>query len=36
MANLNLNGNISKNEKVLEMAYKDLIVFGKLFSLKIF
>ena len=32
MANLNLNGNISKNEKVLEMAYKDLIVFGKLFS----
>ena len=32
MANLNLNGNISKNEKVLEMAFKDLIVFGKLFS----
>ena len=32
MANLNLNGNVSKNEKVLEMAYKDLIVFGKLFS----
>ena len=32
MANLNLNGNISQNEKILEMAYKDLIVFGKLFS----
>ena len=32
MANLNLNGNVSQNEKVLEMAYKDLIVFGKLFS----
>ena len=32
MANLNLNGNVSNNEKVLEMAYKDLIVFGKLFS----
>ena len=32
MANLNLNGNISDNEKVLHDAYKDLIVFGKLFS----
>ena len=29
MANLNLNGNVSNNEKVLEMAYNDLIVFGK-------
>ena len=32
MANLNLNGNVSKNEEVLHMAYKDLITFGKLFS----
>ena len=32
MANLNLNGDVSKNEKVLQMAYEDLIVFGKLFS----
>ena len=32
MANLNLNGNISKNEEVLQLAYKDLITFGKLFS----
>ena len=32
MANLNLNGDISQNEKILEMAFKDLIVFGKLFS----
>jgi hypothetical protein len=32
MANLNLNGNISKNEKILKMAHEDLIVFGKLFS----
>ena len=32
MANLNLNGNISKNEEMLMNAYKDLIVFGKLFS----
>ena len=32
MANLNLNGNISENEKVLKMAYEDLITFGKLFS----
>ena len=32
MANLNLNGNVSKNEEVLQMAYTDLITFGKLFS----
>ena len=32
MANLNLNGDVSQNEKILEMAFKDLIVFGKLFS----
>ena len=32
MANLNLNGSVSQNEKVLKMAYEDLIVFGKLFS----
>jgi predicted phage terminase large subunit-like protein len=32
MANLNLNGDVSQNEQILEMAYKDLIVFGKLFS----
>ena len=32
MANLNLNGNVSKNEEILQMAYKDLITFGKLFS----
>ena len=32
MANLNLNGNISKNEEILQLAYKDLITFGKLFS----
>ena len=32
MANLNLNGNVSKNEEVLELAFKDLIAFGKLFS----
>ena len=32
MANLNLNGNISEKEKVLEMAFKNLITFGKLFS----
>ena len=32
MANLNLNGNISKNEEILQKAYKDLIVFGRLFS----
>ena len=32
MANLNLNGNISKNEETLEAAYSDLILFGKLFS----
>ena len=32
MANLNLNGNVSKNEEVLHTAYTDLITFGKLFS----
>ena len=32
MANLNLNGNISKNEKVYEIVKNDLIAFGKLFS----
>ena len=32
MANLNLNGNLSQKEEVLQMAYKDLITFGKLFS----
>ena len=32
MANLNLNGNVSKNEEILHMAYNDLISFGKLFS----
>ena len=32
MANLNLNGNVSEKEKVLQVAYKDLIAFGKLFS----
>ena len=32
MANLNLNGNISKNEEMLQMAHSDLITFGKLFS----
>ena len=32
MANLNLNGNISKNEEIFQLAYKDLIAFGKLFS----
>ena len=32
MANLNLNGDVSKNEEVLHKAYNDLIVFGKLFS----
>ena len=32
MANLNLNGNVSKNEEVLHSAYTDLITFGKLFS----
>ena len=31
MANLNLNGNIAKNEEVLHLAYNDLITFGKLF-----
>jgi hypothetical protein len=32
MANLNLNGNVSKNEELLNLAYNDLIAFGKLFS----
>ena len=32
MANLNLHGNVSNNEKLLADAYSDLIVFGKLFS----
>ena len=32
MANLNLHGDISKNEEMLHNAYKDLILFGKLFS----
>jgi predicted phage terminase large subunit-like protein len=32
VANLNLNGNVSKNEEALQLAYKDLITFGKLFS----
>ena len=32
MANLNLNGNISKNEEMLQMAFSDLITFGKMFS----
>ena len=32
MANLNLNGNVSKNEEILHTAYSDLITFGKLFS----
>ncbi len=31
MANLNLNGNVSKNEEILHMAYNDLIKFGQLF-----
>ena len=32
MANLNLNGNVSKNEEILHLAFNDLITFGKLFS----
>ena len=32
MANLNLNGNVSKNEEALHLAYNNLITFGKLFS----
>jgi predicted phage terminase large subunit-like protein len=32
MANLNLHGDVSKNEEILHMAYSDLIVFGKMFS----
>ena len=31
MANLNLNGNVSRHEEALVMAYKDMISFGKLF-----
>ena len=31
MANLNLNGNVSKNEEALHLASKDMIAFGKLF-----
>ena len=32
MANLNLNGDVSKKEEILHLAYKDLITFGQLFS----
>ena len=32
MANLNLHGDISKNEELLAKAHGDLITFGKLFS----
>ena len=32
MANLNLHGNLSDNEKLLLRAKEDLILFGKLFS----
>ena len=32
MANLNLHGDVSKNEKLLHDAFNDLIIFGKLFS----
>ena len=32
MANLNLHGDVSLNEKLLHDAYNDLILFGKLFS----
>jgi len=32
MANLNLNGNISNNEKIFNLIKNDLIAFGKLFS----
>ena len=32
MANLNLNGNVSKNEEALQLAHSNLITFGKLFS----
>tara|TARA_R100000315_G_scaffold58456_1_gene33587 strand:+ start:1053 stop:2621 length:1569 start_codon:yes stop_codon:yes gene_type:complete len=32
VANLHLNGNVSKNEEILHLAYNDLISFGKLFS----
>jgi len=32
VANLNLNGDISKKEEILQKAYGDLITFGQLFS----
>ncbi len=32
MANLNLHGDVSKNEELLHQAYNDLITFGKIFS----
>ena len=32
MANLNLNGDVSKKEEILHLAYNDLISFGQLFS----
>ena len=32
MSNLNLHGDVSKNEELLSSAYDDLIAFGKLFS----
>ena len=32
MANLNLHGDVSKNEELLHLAYTDLITFGKMFS----
>ena len=32
MANLNLNGSVSENEKIYELVKNDLIAFGKLFS----
>ena len=32
MANLNLHGDVSRNEKLLKDAFDSLIVFGKLFS----
>ena len=36
MSNLNLNGNISNNEKLLYESYKSLLSFGKLFLTKDF
>ena len=32
MANLNLNGDVSKKEEILHLAYNDLVMFGQLFS----